>query len=69
MAAIYIDKHRYEIEEQKEVPVWCTGIYRPISSTDYIRGLLYAEDIKNRKIAVLCSKYSSNILLQILLLQ
>jgi hypothetical protein len=25
------DKCRYEIQEQKEVPVWCTGIYRPIS--------------------------------------
>jgi hypothetical protein len=24
---------RYEIQEQKEVPVWCTGLYRPISST------------------------------------
>jgi hypothetical protein len=26
---------RYEIHEQKEVPVQCTGIYRPISSTGY----------------------------------
>jgi hypothetical protein len=27
------DKCRHEIQEQKEVLVWCTGIYRPISST------------------------------------
>jgi hypothetical protein len=26
----------YEIREQKEVLVWYTGIYRPISSTAYI---------------------------------
>jgi hypothetical protein len=30
---IYVDKCRYEIREQKEVPVRYTGIYRPISST------------------------------------
>jgi hypothetical protein len=33
MDIVYIDKCRYEIQEQKEVPVWYTGIYRPISST------------------------------------
>jgi hypothetical protein len=27
------NKCRYEIQEHKEVPVWCTGIYQPISST------------------------------------
>jgi hypothetical protein len=26
---------QYEIQEQKEVPVWYTGIYRPILSTGY----------------------------------
>jgi hypothetical protein len=34
MNIVYIDKSRYEIQEQKEVPVWYTGIYRPISNTD-----------------------------------
>jgi hypothetical protein len=29
----YIDKCRYEIQEQTEVPVWYTVIYRLISST------------------------------------
>jgi hypothetical protein len=29
----HIDKCRYEIREQKGVPVWYTVIYRPISST------------------------------------
>jgi hypothetical protein len=32
---VYIDKCRYEIQEQKEVPVWYTGIERPISSTEW----------------------------------
>jgi hypothetical protein len=36
MDAVYIDKCQCEIQEQKEVPVWCTGIYLPISSTAYI---------------------------------
>jgi hypothetical protein len=31
---MYIDKCWYGTQEQKEVPVWCTGIYRPISSTE-----------------------------------
>jgi hypothetical protein len=31
MGIIYIDKCRYEIQEYKEVPVWCTGMYWPIS--------------------------------------
>jgi hypothetical protein len=26
----YIDKCRYEIQKEKGVPVWYTGIYRPI---------------------------------------
>jgi hypothetical protein len=33
MDVVYIGKHRYEIQEQKEVPVWYTGTYRPISNT------------------------------------
>jgi hypothetical protein len=33
MDIIHIDKCRYEIQEQKEVPVWYTGIYQLISST------------------------------------
>jgi hypothetical protein len=33
MDVVYIGKCRYEIQEQKEVPVWYTGIYRPISSS------------------------------------
>jgi hypothetical protein len=32
---MYVDKCRYEIQEQKEVPVWYTGIYGPISSTGW----------------------------------
>jgi hypothetical protein len=35
MDVLYIDKRRYEIQEHKEVPVWYTDIYRPISSTAY----------------------------------
>jgi hypothetical protein len=27
MGILYVDKCRYEIQEQKEVPVWYTGIY------------------------------------------
>jgi hypothetical protein len=30
---IYIDKCRHDIQEQKEVPLCYTGIYRPIPST------------------------------------
>jgi hypothetical protein len=33
MDIVYIDKFQYEIQEQKEVPVRYTAIYRPISST------------------------------------
>jgi hypothetical protein len=44
-------KCRYEIQEQKEIPVWYTGIYRPISSTGnnritrqfYMLGILKAK--------------------------
>jgi hypothetical protein len=32
MDIVYIDKRRYDIQEQKEVPVWYTGIHRSISS-------------------------------------
>jgi hypothetical protein len=30
MAVAYIDKYRYEIQEQKEVPVWYTGPFRAL---------------------------------------
>jgi hypothetical protein len=33
MVVVYIDFCRCEIQEEKEIPVWYTGIYRPISST------------------------------------
>jgi hypothetical protein len=33
MGIVHIDKCRYEIQEQKEFPVWYTGVYRPIKST------------------------------------
>jgi hypothetical protein len=33
MGVVYVDKSRYKIQEQKEVPVWYTGIYQLISST------------------------------------
>jgi hypothetical protein len=32
MDIIYTDKCRYEIQEQKEVPVWYPGTYRSILS-------------------------------------
>jgi hypothetical protein len=32
-SSLFTDKYRYEIQEQREVPVWYTGIYRSISST------------------------------------
>jgi hypothetical protein len=35
MDIVYVDKCRYEIQEPKEVIVSYTGIYRPISSTDF----------------------------------
>jgi hypothetical protein len=42
---VYIEKCRYEIAEQKEVLVWYTGIYRPISSTDYtFMCFIYSEE-------------------------
>jgi hypothetical protein len=33
MNVVHIEKCRYEIQELKDVPVWYTGKYRPISST------------------------------------
>jgi hypothetical protein len=33
MDIVYIDKWWYEIQELKEVPVWYTSIYWPVSST------------------------------------
>jgi hypothetical protein len=30
MDIVYIDKWRYEIQEQKEVPLWYTGIIDPL---------------------------------------
>jgi hypothetical protein len=35
MDIVYIDKSRYEIQEQKDVPVWYNSIHQPISSTGY----------------------------------
>jgi hypothetical protein len=35
MGIIYIDMCRYDIQEQREVPVRYAGIYRPISSTAF----------------------------------
>jgi hypothetical protein len=36
MDIVYIGKFRYEIQDQKEVPVWYTGISRLISNTTYM---------------------------------
>jgi hypothetical protein len=33
MGTVCIVKYRHEIQEQKVVPVWYPGIYRPILST------------------------------------
>jgi hypothetical protein len=33
MGVVYTDKCRFEFQEQKEVLVWYTAIYRPVSST------------------------------------
>jgi hypothetical protein len=30
MDVVYVDVCRYEIQELKDIPVWYTGIYRPI---------------------------------------
>jgi hypothetical protein len=35
MDMAYTDKCRYEIQEQKEAPVWYAGIHWPISITGY----------------------------------
>jgi hypothetical protein len=51
----HIDNCRYEIQEQKKVPVWHTGIYRPISST----GL--TETTTTMCFSVSCTKNSVNI--------
>jgi hypothetical protein len=37
---ICIDKCRYEIQEEKDVPVWYAGIYLPISSNVFKRKIL-----------------------------
>jgi hypothetical protein len=34
MDVVYIDKCRYDIQEEEELPVWYTGIPRTISSTN-----------------------------------
>jgi hypothetical protein len=34
MDIIYTDKCRYEVQEQKEVPVWYTGPFRALLSAD-----------------------------------
>jgi hypothetical protein len=36
----YIDKRRYETQEQKVVPVWYSGIYRPILSTGCLQKII-----------------------------
>jgi hypothetical protein len=41
---VCIDKCRYEIQEQNEIPEWYTGIYRPISSTGNILILVFWVD-------------------------
>jgi hypothetical protein len=40
MNIVYIDKCRCEIQKQKEVPVWYTGIYRSISNIIYITTMI-----------------------------
>jgi hypothetical protein len=36
MDVTYTDKCWYYVQKQKEVPVWYTGIYQPISGTDSV---------------------------------
>jgi hypothetical protein len=36
---LYIDKSRYDIQEQKEVAVWYIGIYGRVSNTGYTETL------------------------------
>jgi hypothetical protein len=56
MDIVYIKKCRYEIEEQKEVPVWYTGIYRPISSTDYtLMCFIYSEEFDKEIVIIMAS--------------
>jgi hypothetical protein len=50
MDIVYIDKCRYEIQEQKEVPVRYTGIYRPISSTEYKSCLIVCIKISLKRV-------------------
>jgi hypothetical protein len=33
---VYSDKCRYEVQEQKGVPVWYTGIYQPILNFGFV---------------------------------
>jgi hypothetical protein len=49
MDVLYIDRRRYENQEEKEVVVWYTGIYRYISST----GLHYRKPLRNMQILFL----------------
>jgi hypothetical protein len=37
MDIVYIDMCRYEIQEQKYVPVWYTGIFRALLSTIFLQ--------------------------------
>jgi hypothetical protein len=43
MDIVCTDQFRYEIQELVVVPVWYTGIYRPISSTDTIQTCITAQ--------------------------
>jgi hypothetical protein len=45
----YIVNCRYEIQQQKEIPVCYSGIYRPISNTGIIQENRGAEDCIERK--------------------
>jgi hypothetical protein len=36
----YIDKCRYELQEQKNVPLWYTDIYWPISRIEFAQSCL-----------------------------
>jgi hypothetical protein len=42
---VRIDKFRYEIQEQEELPLWYTGVHRPISSA----GVAKKSWVKKRK--------------------
>jgi hypothetical protein len=43
MDIVYVDECRYEIQEQEEVPVWYTGPFRALLTTNYMN--IYRRDI------------------------